>query len=121
MIVAAGLVAVVTTIRLVNRFAHMTGTKEYIRLYEEMIMLGAIVGNVFYVFDVSLNFGEVAGAVSGLLTGMYTGAFVVAIAETIKGLPVFTRRIRISTGLSYVLVSLALGKAIGGLISSFVF
>lgn len=121
LIISAGLFAIITTIRLINRFAHLTDSKEMITLYEEMIILGAILGNTFFVYDLGFPPSEILGSLYGLFAGMYSGGVMVAIAEVVKALPIFIRRIRISTGLSYVLMALAVGKTIGSLLDAFVF
>lgn len=120
-IVSAGLFAVLVTIRLVNRFAHISGTKKYLYLYETMIIVGAIVANTCLVFDIRPFDSRVLGSIYGLIAGMYSGAFFVSIAEVIKGIPIFIRRVRISDGLGWILLSLAVGKTIGSLLDGFLF
>ena len=45
---------------------------------------------------------------------------VIALAEVIKAIPIFVRRVRISTGLGYVVVALAVGKVLGSLLDAFI-
>ena len=48
--------------------------------------------------------------------GIFVGCLVMSLAETLKALPVFTRRIRLSVGFPWVIASIALGKLAGSLI-----
>ena len=52
----------------------------------------------------------------GLMAGVYVGSFAVCLAENIKAIPVFVRRTRMASGLGWLILALALGKGIGGLI-----
>lgn len=127
---SAGFFAVITAIGLINRVADVTKTKGYLLFFEEMIILGAVIGTVLSVFDVRLDWpwmGEglvpfvttvatVVFAAIGVVAGMYVGLFVVCLAETTKALPIFIRRVRIGTGLGIVILMIGLGKAIGQLI-----
>lgn len=123
-ITASGLFALISSIGLINRFAAVTKTTEKINLYEDMIVIGAAVGNVISIFNFSFR---VPGAIEmlfailyGAIAGIFIGTFSVCLAETIKSLPIFVRRVRIGTGLGWVILSVALGKGVGHLLYYFV-
>ena len=46
LVTATGLFALISSIGLINRYADVTDTKEHIMLYEEMIIIGAGLGNI---------------------------------------------------------------------------
>ena len=116
---ASGFFAVLTIVGIVNRFAKVTRTAKHIKLYEEMIILGAAIGNVLVIFELVVNIGIIGCAFFGLLSGIFIGSFLVCLAETIKALPIFIRRVRISSGLGYIILFLAIGKGIGSLMYFF--
>ena len=116
---ASGFFAVLTIVGIINRFAKVTRTAKHIKLYEDMIILGATIGNVLVIFQLVVHIGIVGCALFGLLSGMFIGSFLVCLAETIKSLPIFIRRVRISSGLGYIILFLAIGKGIGSFIYFF--
>jgi stage V sporulation protein AB len=113
---AAGYFAVLTSIGIFNRIADVTKTTHRIRLYEEMIILGAVAGNVVSVFKLKVPLGLPGTVVYSLLSGMFIGLFAVCLAESIKAIPIFLRRARIGAGLGYIILMIALGKAVGQLV-----
>jgi len=112
---ASGFFAVLTIVGVMNRFAKVTRTAKHIKLYEDMIILGATIGNILVIFQLVIHVGIIACAIFGLLSGIFIGSFLVCLAETIKALPIFIRRVRISSGLGYIILFLAIGKGIGSL------
>lgn len=118
---ASGFFAVLTIVGVINRFAKVTHTAKYIKIYEDMIIIGATIGNVLVIFKLNVNVGVLGCALFGLIAGIFIGSFLVCLAETIKALPIFIRRVRISSGLGYIILFLALGKGIGSLMYFFIF
>ena len=57
LVTATGLFALISSIGLINRYADVTDTKEHIMLYEEMIIIGAGLGNIWDIFDLPLHAG----------------------------------------------------------------
>lgn len=113
---AAGIFALITTVGIVNRYAKVTHTSRHLRLYEEMIIWGASLGNLWLLLEVPVLLGTAGAMVFGLMAGVYVGSFAVCLAENIKAIPVFVRRTRMASGLGWLILALALGKGIGGLI-----
>ena len=72
-------------------------------LYENMIILGGVLGNIMELYKVRLPLGEVFGQIflltGGVSVGIFTGCLAMSLAETLKALPTFSRRIRLSVGL----------------------
>ncbi len=114
-VTAGGYFAVVTSVGVVTRFAQYTGTAYKIRFYESAIMAGAIIGNVLFVFMPDITIWGVIIVVAGLFSGMFVGCFLMSLAETVKGLPIFVRRARLTEGMRIIIIALAVGKSLGSL------
>ncbi len=117
--VAAGFFAFITAIGVVTTYAQRTKTAAYIKTYENTLAVGAILGNAWWSLGIHLGMpgaGIVFTAVSGLCYGIFVGSLIIALAETIKTIPVFFRRAKITMGLPVIIIALALGKCIGNLL-----
>lgn len=121
--VSAGVFALITSTGLMSRLAGKTHTGKYVRLYEDAVILGGSIFNALYVFKASHDFPVVpakcAIGVSSFFTGIFVGCLAVSLAEALKATAIFSRRIKLSTGLSFVVLSAALGKMVGALIHFF--
>ena len=83
-------------------------------------------GNVLDIFEFPMLFGarglgipilgHLVLGIFGLCSGIFVGCLVMSLAETLKALPVISRRIRLAVGLQYVILSVALGKLFGCLV-----
>lgn len=128
--VASGVFTVFTAVGLVPRFAEHTKSSDHILTYENAIILGCFLGNLFSLFvDLSpgLRLQEAAGVsvsdiltalllgVAGLFTGIYVGTLAVSIAEMLDAIPIMVHRINLKRGVSLVITGLAVGKLIGSL------
>ena len=133
LLAAAGVFTVLSAVGLIPRFAGKTHSAKEIWLYEDMVMVGTIVGCIFSVFHRYLQIGtwleerlpsleglwEVLGqgflGVSGLFYGMFVGCLALAIAEMLDSIPIFTRRISFRHGLGCAVLAMAVGKFCGSL------
>lgn len=120
-LVAGGMFALITTLGIINRMAQDTHTAGDILLYEECVIWGGTLGNVLFVFDIHIPVGVAGMVLYGLAGGIYAGCLAIALAEIIKTIPVFIKRTGITKGFGYLILSMALGKGIGGLIYFFTF
>ncbi len=114
-VIAGGVFALISTIGIVPRMAEKTKTVKRIPLYEDAIALGGIVGTLMLYINFSFPIGKVGAAVFGLCTGVFYGELAVSLAEVLNVFPIFMRRFRLKTGLSYFIPALALGKCFGSL------
>ena len=114
-ITAAGYFAVLAIVGVITRFANFSGTASHIRLYEKMVCLGGILGNLFWLFEIPIKLFSPIGICYGVLTGIFVGSFLVSLAEMVKGLPVFMKKAGLKKGISAVIISLALGKSLGSI------
>lgn len=115
-VIAAGVFAFLAIIGVFPRLMGRTGTK-HIFLYETMIVLGGILGNVSDLYELPIPLGgNLALGVFGMASGIFVGCLVMSLAETLKALPVISRRIGLAVGLQYVILAVALGKLTGSLV-----
>lgn len=131
---SAGVFTVFVAIGLVPRFAGQTHTAKHIFLYEEMVVVGTIVGgtiSVFYQYcqvgsflhstmpdAISLwnGLGIILQIVFGVFSGMFVGCLALAIAEMLDSIPILTRRISFRHGIGVVIMGIALGKLCGSVL-----
>lgn len=118
-LVSGGMYALITTLGIINRIAQDTHTAGDILLYEECVIWGATVGNVLFVFDIAVPWGTAALIGFGLIGGIYAGCLAIALAEVIKTIPVYIMRTGLTTGFGIIILLMALGKGIGGMIYFF--
>lgn len=120
-LVSGGMYALITTLGIINRIAQDTHTAKDILIYEECVIWGAAIGNVIFVFDIMIPLGTVALVIFGLIGGIYAGCLAIALAEVIKTIPVYIMRTGLTKGFGIIILLMALGKGIGGLIYFFIF
>lgn len=131
---AAGVFTVLVAVGLVPRFAGKTHTANKVLLYEEMVILGTIVGSFLSVFPEYCQFaafwqqrlpeyrrlwevlGNSAQVIFGVFSGMFIGCLALAIAEMLDSIPIFTRRISFRHGIGLAILSVAFGKVCGSLL-----
>jgi len=113
--VAAGTFAAITGIGVVPRFADRTHTAKHIIWYEDCAALGGIIGNLVYLYQIRIPGGITVIILYGLGSGIFVGCMVMALAEILNVIPIFTRRLRITKGLSFLIIAMALGKIFGSL------
>lgn len=121
-LVAAGMFAFVTMIGVVSRMTARTKTVRYIMLYEDLVVIGAAVGNVLFLYEPPLIMpmtGAVWRIVFGFFAGVYVGCLSIALAELLNVVPIFSRRIRLHRGLMAFVLTFAFGKMLGAVIDLF--
>ena len=91
-------------------FADRTHTGNHILIYEDMVAAGAILGNLFQIFEVNLPGRMIFLAIYGLFGGIFVGCWAMALAEILNVFPIFMRRARIVRYLAVFVVMVALGK-----------
>lgn len=121
-VIAAGVFAFLAIIGVFPRLIGKTGTKRHVMLYETIIIIGGSFGNVWDIYEFPLHFGAAVPflgsavmGIFGICVGIFVGCLVMSLAETLKALPVIARRIQLSVGLQYVILSIAIGKLMGSL------
>ena len=116
-IIAAGVFAFLAIIGVFPRLIGFTHTKKHIMLYETCVIIGGVLGNIGDIYEMPIGFGgNFFLCIFGLSVGIFVGCLVMSLAETLKALPVFSRRINLGVGLQYIILSIALGKLTGSLV-----
>ncbi len=127
--VASGVFTVFTAVGLVPRFAEHTDSADHILKYENAIILGCFLGNVFSlsaeklleanyslpVMGIPVFWQKGLLAVIGLFVGIYVGTLALSIAEMLDALPIMAHRMNLKQGIGLVVTGLALGKLVGSL------
>ena len=114
-IVAGGVSGLLIGLSIVPRYAGITHTANHIFLYEDMSLLGTVAGTIVTLFPVRIPLGPFFLAVCGVFFGIFLGGWILALAEIAKVFPVFARRLKLTQGLSLVIISIAAGKTFGSL------
>lgn len=117
-IISGAVFAFIAIIGVVPRLAQKTRTEDKIRLYEEAIIWGGIIGTISMIWDFYLPIGKFLAIIYSGCIGIFFGCLAVSLAEILNVLPILTRRGRIQTGLKYFILAVALGKLIGSIIYS---
>lgn len=114
--VSSGTFALIISLRIVPRIIGKGHSASRIILFENMIILGGICGNIVTVYpNLMLPLGSPFLILYGLLSGIQVGCLVMALAEIMNVFPIMFRRFSLKIGLQWVIASMALGKTLGGL------
>ncbi|MBS5932443.1 MAG: stage V sporulation protein AB [Clostridiales bacterium] len=120
LVVAAGVFAFITLLGVLNRLASKTNTAKHILLYENMVILGGILGNTWFIYQWDIPFGIIGLILFGLFSGIFVGCQAMALAEVLDVIPIFAKRIKIKYGMPYIVASIAIGKAVGAFFQLYV-
>lgn len=132
MAVASGVFALITMIGVIPRIAARLELSDKMVWFETCIVLGGTLGNLWRIFLPEWNlatnsrFGVVGIFLANLiliLYGVFAGTFVgcvaMSLAEVLKVMPIMMKRMRLTIGVSVLILALALGKMAGGLYQIF--
>lgn len=117
--IAAGLFSFLVALGTISDFADRTHTGKYVVLYEDFIVAGGILGNLFWVFEVDWISMSWILPVYGLFSGIFVGCWSMALADVLNIFPIFIRRAKITTGIAALIVAMAFGKSLGALLFFF--
>ena len=114
--VSAGTFAFLMVIGVIPRLMGKCRGAKHELCFENAVILGGILGNIASVFlDLRLPFGPVFLCIYGLSAGIFVGCIAMSLAEILNTFPIMFRRIRLKTGLVWVVTAMALGKFTGAL------
>ena len=105
-VTATGLFALISSIGLINRYADVTNTTE------SMIIFGAGIGNIWYIFELPIKLGVAGVILYGAVSGIFIGTFLICLAETVKVLPILAHRVKLKKCLGFVVLFVAIGKMV---------
>lgn len=121
-LVAAGMFAFVTMIGVVTRMTAETRTIRYVMLFEDMVVIGAAVGNVLFFYNIMLHAGVMGAFLEvlfGFFSGVYVGCLSIALAEMLNVVPIFSKRVHLKRGLTAFVLTFAFGKLFGAFLDFF--
>ncbi len=117
--VAAGTFAFIAAIGIVPRMAQRTHTSQWIRFYDDIIVLGGLFGTTTMYLKYNLPIGAFLSALWGLAVGIFVGVLAMALAEVLNVMPILMRRGRLRKGIPFLVLAFALGKTAGTLVYFF--
>ncbi|MDD7402362.1 MAG: stage V sporulation protein AB [Butyribacter sp.] len=113
--VAGGVFAFISILGIVPRMADRLGIASHIYQMETLIAVGGVTGCIISVFEVPFAVGITGMILIGFFAGIFVGTLAMALAETLKVIPVLCQRTSLRMGLPVIITAMALGKALGSL------
>lgn len=113
--VAGGVFAFISILGIIPRMSDRLGLASHIYQMETIIALGGIAGCIVSIFQTHLGIGTIGLVIIGLFAGVFVGALAMALAETLKVIPVLCQRTNLRLGLPVLIAALGVGKALGSL------
>ena len=114
-VVSGGVVAFISIIGIIPIMTYRTKTCFAALLYENAIILGSVLGSIYYIWEPPLPNWPLVVIVLLFCFGIFVGVLIVALAEVLDVLPIINRRIHIRKGITLIMLALALGKLVGSL------
>lgn len=119
-IISGAVFAFIAIIGIVPRLAQKTKTEKFIKIYEEAIIVGGILGTLTMIFNFYIPINKFIVIIFALAIGIFFGCLAVSLAEILNVIPILLRRARIEKGLKYFILAIAIGKLVGSLLYYFV-
>lgn len=117
LMVGSGVIGILILVGIIPRMAQISKTKDYISLYECLLIIGTFIGSLISIQNLNFKIGWVGAIVFGLCYGVFVGFLSSGIAEVLDYIPIICRRVNISTMyFKYIIICLLIGKVIGSLI-----
>lgn len=113
--VGAGYVAFLTVLNIIPRLTQLTKSVRNVHHYEAAVILGAVIGTIFSLWDFTLNLSFLLLAGFGILSGIFNGMLAAALTEVLNVFPILAKRIGMQDRLVYILIALVLGRILGSL------
>lgn len=120
-LIAGSFLAFLSMIGVIPRLAGITKTIKYARTYENCIALGGILGTAVFIYRWHIPLGYPMLIIFGFFGGVFIGCLIGALAEMLKSLPIFSRRIVLRDGIPYVIYAIAFGKMLGCWLQFYIF
>lgn len=120
-LIAGSFLAFLSMLGVIPRLSGLTKSMKYARTYESFVAMGGVFGSLWYIYRWPIRAGSSLLIIYGLFGGIFVGCMIGALAETIKSLPIFSRRLKLRSGIPYVIYGIALGKMLGCYLYFYVF
>lgn len=111
--VAGGVFAFISMLGVLPRLCSRFYLADHVHQVETCVALGGLTGTLLTVFEVSLPFGRAGLVLFGIFAGIFVGSLAMALAESLRVIPILSQRMRLKSGLPYVILCMALGKMLG--------
>lgn len=119
--IAAGVVALISSLGIIPRIVGKSATARWIMLYEMVLFAGAALGAVLAIYELPLSnwiypwMQQGILIMGGIFAGIFFGCLAAALAEVIQIWPVLYRRLNMKYGNPLVMTGFAVGKLVGSL------
>jgi stage V sporulation protein AB len=119
-VIAGAVFAFIAIIGVVPRLAQKTRTEKYIRIYENAIITGGIIGTSSIMINYRIPLCAPLVIILCFLIGVFYGCLAVSLAEVLDVIPILTRRGGLKKGIKYFIVAIAVGKLVGAILYYYV-
>ncbi|MGM0501265.1 MAG: stage V sporulation protein AB [Bacillota bacterium] len=120
LVVGAALVAFLLVLNIIPRLIRFGSSKKYINLYQNLVIAGVLVAVNWQFYDLQLPkvyfINILLTIIIGFVFGIFVGLLAAALTETLKVLPILSRRMRLEKQIKILLLAIILGKVVGSLI-----
>jgi stage V sporulation protein AB len=120
LIIGAALLAFLLFLDIIPRLIRFGSSKEYIKPYQYIVVLGAFSASHIQFYDWVLAqiyfVNRLVVIVVGFIFGIFVGLIAAALTETLKVLPILSRRLGFEQQIKILLVAIISGKVVGSLI-----
>ena len=111
--VAGGVFAFISIIGIIPRMSARLRVASAAYSMENCVIIGGTIGSLINIYKISLPIGTIGMGIFGGLAGVFVGCMAMALAETLKVIPVLAHRTRLRKGIPILMIAIALGKAWG--------
>lgn len=119
-IISAGVFALISSTGVITRMAGKTHTGSHIQKYETAVIVGGVWWNIFWIFSIQfhvpMGITNIFQPLMGLAQGIFVGCLAISLAEALNATAIFARRTKLKVGMSFVILSVAIGKVLAAII-----
>ncbi|MGM0369709.1 MAG: stage V sporulation protein AB [Bacillota bacterium] len=119
-IIGAALLAFLLFLDIIPRLIRFGSSREYIKSYQLLVVLGAFSASHIQFYDWSLAqiyfLNRLVVIIVGFVFGIFVGLIAAALTETLKVLPILSRRLGFDQQIKILLLAIISGKVVGSLI-----
>jgi len=115
LVVGVAFVAFLYILGIIPRLIQITDTHNFMKLYEDIYIIGAILFTILYFSELSMRLNKLIIAIAGLLFGIFIGMVSSAITEVFAVVPILIKKLKLKKKLKYLIIAISLGKICGSL------
>lgn len=114
-VVGGAFAAFITLIQLFPRLLQVSESSQYIKILQNVFIIGAIAFLSLYFSDVYFKINTFIIMLLGLVFGTFIGLFSSALAEVLNVIPILSKKLKIKRQFKYIIYSLLAGKVLGSI------